>query len=95
MATHKTLAGILMVVLGTVAIGSNYLQNYINAPLSDVLAPVLTIVVAGTLPALLIIFGSIIIWGELEEKRVEKEIAKFERRLVSKKHAKKKRRASG
>lgn len=89
MATAKTFLGALMVAAGLVALGANYLQNYIDVPLADIWVPALAIVVAGTLPALLIIFGSIIIWGELEEKKVEKEVLRLERRLVRKKRKKK------
>jgi len=84
MATHKAAVGILMVVLGLIALSADYLRNYISVPLADIWIPALIIVVAGTLPALLIIFGSIIIWGEFEEKRAEKEIVKLERKLVRK-----------
>ncbi|MBI3413629.1 MAG: hypothetical protein HY051_06170 [Candidatus Aenigmarchaeota archaeon] len=85
MATHKMAAGAAMVVLGLVALSADYLRNYISVPLADMWVPALIIVIAGTLPALLIIFGSIIVWGELEEKKAEKEIIKIERKLVRKK----------
>ncbi len=89
MATQKTIAGALMVTVGFVILGAEYFRNYVSVPFADVWIPALIIVVAGTLPALLIVFGSIIIWGELEEKKAEKEITRLERRLVSKKRKKK------
>ena len=91
MKTQKTIMGVLMVVVGLIALNNNFVKNYLSLPAADIWMPALFIVIAGSLPALLIIFGSLIIWGELEEKKAEKEIIKLERRLVSKKRTKKKR----
>lgn len=86
MFTKKTVLGALMIAVGLVALVDS--KNYINVPLADIWVPALAIVIAGTLPALLIVFGSVIIWGELEEKKVEKEIVKLERKLVRKRKKK-------
>ncbi len=89
MATQKTIAGALMVAVGLVILGAEYFRSYVSVPFADLWVPALIIVIAGTLPALLIVFGSIIIWGELEEKKAEKGIVRFEKKLVAKKRKKK------
>ncbi len=88
MVSHKALIGFLMVVTGMAVIGAEYVKNYISIPFADVWMTALIIVIAGTLPALLIVFGSIIIWGELEEKRAENKIVRLEKRLLKKKRRK-------
>ncbi len=80
-----------MIAIGVVALGSNILKNFITVPLADLWVPALIIVVAGVLPALLIIIGSLVVWGEMEEKKVEKGVIKIEKKLLSrvKRNAKK------
>ncbi|MFH0889952.1 MAG: hypothetical protein V1836_02290 [Candidatus Aenigmatarchaeota archaeon] len=91
MISHKTLFGALLVAIGIVAISGNILNNYISVPPADIWLPALIIVIAGTLPALLIIVGSLLIWGEMEEKKVEKDFVKIEKNLERKISVRKKR----
>ncbi len=85
MVSQKAAIGFLMVLLGVIALGAEYIKNYVSIPFADIWLTALIIVIAGTLPALLIVFGSIIIWGELEEKRAERGISKLERNLAKRK----------
>ncbi len=91
MVSYKICLGAVMVAIGIVALGSNILKNFITVPLADLWIPALIIVIAGVLPALLIIAGSLVIWGEMEEKKVEKGIIKVEKRFLSKTRRTKKR----
>ena len=84
MVSCKACIGAAMIAIGVIALGGNILKNFITVPLADLWIPALIIVAAGILPALLIIAGSLVIWGEMEEKRVEKGITKIEKRLLSK-----------
>ncbi len=81
MVSHKTLFGALLVAIGLITISGHILDDFIPTPSADILLSALIIVVAGTLPALLIIIGSLIIWGELEEKKVEKDLVKVEKKI--------------
>ncbi|MBI2085502.1 MAG: hypothetical protein HYT71_03235 [Candidatus Aenigmarchaeota archaeon] len=85
MVSQKAIIGFLMVAVGAVALGAEYIKNYISIPFADVWLTALIIVIAGTLPALLIVFGSVIIWGELEEKRAERGISNLEKKLIRRK----------
>ncbi|MBI4177534.1 MAG: hypothetical protein HY516_04155 [Candidatus Aenigmarchaeota archaeon] len=85
MTTGKIVLGALMVAIGSVFLGAEYFKNYFFVPLADIWVPALIIIIAGMLPALLIVFGSILIWGELEEKKAEKQIVKIERKFGVKK----------
>jgi hypothetical protein len=72
-----------MIAVGVIALGGNILKNFIIVPLADLWVPALIIVAAGILPAFLIIVGSLIIWGEMEEKKIERGVIKIEKKLLS------------
>ncbi len=84
MVSYKICFGAVMIAIGIIALGGNILKNFITVPLADLWIPALIIVAAGILPALLIIAGSLVIWGEMEEKKVEKDIIRVEKKLLSK-----------
>ena len=77
MVSCKACIGAAMIAIGVIALGGNILKNFITVPLADLWIPALIIVAAG-------IMGSLVIWGEMEEKKIEKGIIKVEKKLLSK-----------
>ncbi len=64
----KLIIGLVFIALGLAALGGDALRTYgISVPLSSLWLPALIIVVAGTLPAFLILVGIFVVWIELEE----------------------------
>ena len=85
----KILVGALLVLIGIAALSGDVLKDYVSVPLADMWLPALLIVAAGTLPALMIVIGSLVIWGELEEKKIERGIIRTEKKLISRSKRKK------
>ena len=66
----KLVIGLIFIALGLAAIGGDVLRTYgVSVPLASLWLPALIIVVAGTLPAFLILVGLFVVWIELEELR--------------------------
>lgn len=64
----KLVIGLVFIALGLAALGGDVLRTYgVSVPLSSLWLPALIIVVAGTLPAFLILVGLFVVWIELEE----------------------------
>ncbi len=64
----KLVIGLVFIALGLAALGGDVLRTYgVSIPLASLWLPALIIVVAGTLPAFLILVGLFVVWIELEE----------------------------